>query len=128
MKQILQNKYMDDERQDCYAAVIACFLDLDSPDDCIQIQDYYPEEDTSEDVKWTLVLFQWLLDRGWILEQLDDHLYTNEYYLVHGTTSRGLVHVCIYLNGDLFWDPHPSNEGLIEEDCFEILTHIGFLQ
>ena len=47
---------------------------------------------------------------------------TNRPYLVSGKSPRGVYHVCIYLNGKLAWDPHPSREGLVTEEYFETIV------
>lgn len=98
----------------CFPTVIACFLDLNSPEDVIQIQEKYLEED------WNIQLFNWLKQRGWIWKTLDGHLYDDSFYTVTGKVERSNVsHICIYKNGKLYHDPNPCNEGLITEDIFE---------
>lgn len=100
----------------CYPTVIACFLDLDSPEDVIQIQEKYSEKD------WEEQLEIWLHSKGWSSKKLKGHLNDNSFYTVTGNTSRGTTHICIYKNGSLYHDPHPSNEGLISEVLFETFT------
>jgi len=100
----------------CYPTVIACFLDLDSPEDVIQIQEKYSEKD------WEEQLEIWLHSKGWSSKKLNGHLNDNSFYTVTGNTSRGTTHICIYKNGSLYHDPHPSNEGLISEVLFETFT------
>ena len=99
----------------CFPTVIACFLDLNSPEDVIQIQEKYKEED------WNTQLFNWLQDRGWVWKTLDGHLYDDSFYTVTGKTNRGANHICIYKNGELYHDPNPINEGLLTEDIFEVI-------
>lgn len=53
-------------------------------------------------------------------EQLKD-----KYYLVSGKSQRGFQHICIYKNGELVHDPHPSKEGIVTEEYFESLEFIG---
>lgn len=36
----------------------------------------------------------------------------NAYYLVTGTSPRGVNHACVALNGRIVHDPHPSDAGL----------------
>lgn len=103
----------------CFSTVIACFLNLNSPEDVIQIQEKYKEDD------WNIQLQEWLLNKGWEWKKIDGHLFNDSYYLVIGKTNRSNVsHVCIYKNGQLFHDPNPCNEGLITEDYFEIIEPI----
>jgi len=101
----------------CFPTVIACFLDLDSPDDVIQIQEKYQEKD------WNIQLFNWLKERGWVWKTISGHLYDDSFYTVTGKVSRnGASHICIYRNGELYHDPNPCNSGLISEDVFETFT------
>lgn len=119
MKKLIQTRlHSETQRGNCFPTVIACFMDLDSAEDVIQIQEHY------DDDKWLWKLLNWLNERGWEMGTLHDgHLQTGEYYLVTGKTSRGTRHVCIYQNGELFHDPHPSGEGLITEENFEYLEY-----
>ena len=104
----------------CFPTVIACFLDLNSPEDVIQIQENYKEED------WNSKLQKWLLEKGWEWKKISGHLFDESYYLVIGKTNRGNAsHVCIYQNGKLYHDPNPCNEGLLTEDYFEILLEVN---
>lgn len=48
----------------------------------------------------------------------------DKHYLVTGKTVRGTYHVCVYQNGKLVHDPHPSKEGLLTEEYFESLTKL----
>ena len=97
----------------CFPTVIACFLDLDSPEDVIQIQEKYKEDD------WNIRLQKWLQEKGWVWKSIDGHLYDDSFYTVTGKTNRGASHICIYKNGELYHDPNPINEGLLSEDIFE---------
>lgn len=100
----------------CFPTVIACFLDLNSPEDVIQIQEKYKEED------WNIQLYSWLQERGWNWESIEGHRFDDTYYTVTGQTVRGNSHICIYKNGELYHDPHPSQEGLLTEVVFESFT------
>lgn len=44
---------------------------------------------------------------------------TDKLYLVSGKSPRGVYHICIYQNGTLVHDPHPTKEGLLTEEHFE---------
>lgn len=104
----------------CFPTVIACFLDLDSPEDVIQIQENYKDSD------WNTKLQIWLYERGWSWQKIDGHLYDDSFYLVTGKTNRGSAsHICIYKNGQLYHDPNPCNDGLVTEVYFESLTKIA---
>lgn len=102
-------------RGNCFPTVIACFLDLESPEDAIQIQEHYDEDD------WNVKLYNWLLEKGWQWSVGDGHLFNDEFYLVSGESPRNskVTHVCIYQNGELYHDPHPDKTGIVTEAHFE---------
>ena len=103
----------------CLPTVIACFLDLNSPEDVIQIQEKY------KDKNWNIELYNWLREKGWNWEKIQGHRFDNTYYAVTGQTVRGSSHICIYKNGEIYHDPHPSQSGLITESIFESFTKIS---
>lgn len=47
-----------------------------------------------------------------------------KYYLVSGDSPRGVKHICIYQDGKLIHDPHPTGEGIINHLWFEKITKI----
>ena len=49
----------------------------------------------------------------------------DKYYLVSGKSTRGVFHVCIYRNGLLVHDPHPTKEGILTFEVFETLEKIN---
>lgn len=103
------------ERGNCFPAVIACIMGLDSAEDAIQVQELY------DSGNWAWSLMQWLEERGWEWGSLNDHQYDGSFYLCSGNSPRGVSHVCIYQNGKLWHDPHPSGAGLLTEEFFEYL-------
>src|SRR5690606_38192028 len=116
MKRLQQTKMHNPPKVlgNCFPTVIACFLDLDSPDDVIQIQENYKESN------WRVKLKLWLNSRGWVLNSIDGHLFDDSFYLVIGKVDRCKEsHICIYKNGKLYHDPNPCNSGLITEDYFK---------
>lgn len=102
----------------CFPTVIACFMDLESPEDAFQIQEHYNDEDG-----WVDKLIRWLFERDWEWGNLNGHQYDDSHYLVIGNTNRSktVKHVCIYRNGKLWHDPHPDGTGLTTETNFEYL-------
>lgn len=53
---------------------------------------------------------------------IDDYYkYKDKFYLVSGDSPRGIRHMCIYQNGLLVHDPHPSKDGLINFHEFQTL-------
>lgn len=106
-------------RGNCLPTVIACFLDLDSPEDAPQVQDQYGVDG----IDWRDKLNEWLSERGWEMGSLRGHSNDDEYYLVSGISPRNpkIYHVCIYHKGKLFHDPHPDQTGILAEEYFEYL-------
>jgi hypothetical protein len=45
----------------------------------------------------------------------------DKYYMVSGMSTRGVMHMCIFQNGILVHDPHPSKDGLMTHEVFEEL-------
>lgn len=122
MKKLIQTRLHNPPEQfgNCYPTVIACFMDLDGAEDAFQVQELY---DT--DVNWDKEFKNWINSRGWELGFLEGHLNTGEFYLVSGDTVRDTYHICIYQNGKLYHDPHPSQSGLINERLFEYMRKIS---
>lgn len=123
MKKLIQTRLHNPPLStgNCFPTVIACFLDLSSAEEAIQIQEYYD----NEDFVWSEVLEDWLKNKGWKLKTINTHLNNDEFYLVSGKTIRNTFHICIYKNGKLFHDPHPSQDGLTTEEVFEELVKIS---
>lgn len=44
---------------------------------------------------------------------------TDKYYLASGMSPRGVYHVCIFQNGGMVHDPHPTREGITDIRYFE---------
>jgi len=63
MKKLIQTRLHNppDSVGNCYTAVIASIMDLDSPEDAIQIQEYYNLDN------WTSILLNWLSEREYDL-------------------------------------------------------------
>jgi len=102
----------------CLPTVLACLMDIDNPEDVIQIQEVYLNK------KWEDILQYWLACRGYTLVQIEGHLSDDSFYLVTGMGPRGANHICIYQNGELWHDPHPDQNGLLEESYFQQLQKI----
>jgi hypothetical protein len=60
--------------------------------------------------------------RNALLDELRDR-----YYMVSGMSPRGISHVCIYKNGIMVHDPHPTREGIDEStiSCFEEIVKLN---
>lgn len=104
-------------RGNCWQASISSILEL--PLEAVPHFVQFDEE--VQGIDWWTYTVNWLWYRGYELFNLDRHIYTNEYYLVTGKSPRGdFYHVAVYLNGRLAHDPHPSGEGLLTEEYFNV--------
>jgi len=110
------------ERGNCYPTVMACIMDLKNSEEAFQIQEHY------DNPNWMGLFVKWINEQGWMLEDLYEHQDDNEFYFVTGPTMRDktgfIKHICIYLNGKLYWDPHPDNTGLTRENIFSRIIKI----
>lgn len=127
MKKLIQTRLHKPPEQNgnCYPTVIACFLDLEKPEDVVQFQELYDKPYNGDGDNWAQVLDKWLAERNYKIEFFDGHLYDNSFYFVSGDTKRGNYHICIYQNGELYHDPHPDQSGLINEQEFERIINFN---
>lgn len=121
-------------RGNCLAACIASLLELPITE-VPNVETLYGIDDTF----YYEVLWRWLSHLGYELstdgrfrcfhgdesksefkEQLQD-----KFYLVSGESPRRFQHICIYQNGKLIHDPHPTKEGLLTEEFFESIEFVG---
>lgn len=117
----------------CFAACVASLLELPITEvpniETLFDMDMYHQE----------VLDKWLNHKGYEMS-VDDRLrcfhpnlpnyidsptyreeFRDKYYLVSGKSPRGVMHMTIYKNGRMVWDPHPTKEGLLTEEIFETI-------
>lgn len=121
IKKLTQTRFKTEhQRGNCYPTAIACLMGLDNPEDVIQFQELYDDANES----WFCVLMDWLEERGYEVIDLERHLFDGSIYMVSGRTVRESSHVCLYKNGKLWHDVHPSGDGLITEDFFTKLSVI----
>ncbi len=117
MKKLIQTRLHNppESTGNCWPTVVACIMDLESPEDAFQVQELY---DTDE--YWPPFL-EWINNNGWDYYQLEGHLYNNSFYFVSGVSPRNpnTTHITIYKNGKLYHDPHPDGTGILTEDYFE---------
>lgn len=121
-------------RGNCFAACIASLLEMPITE-VPNIETLFGIEDN---YYWE-VLWRWLGHIGYELS-IDERfkcfhgdesklqfkeILKDQYYLVSGKSPRGIQHVCIYQNGKLIHDPHPTKDGLLTEDYFESLEKIN---
>lgn len=122
----------------CYAAAIASILEL--PIEQVPNVELFFEPN---DGFWLEIMNKFLALRGLQIEtddrfksfhrtidELDGDDYSNklllkdEYYFVSGESPRGVKHITIYQNGQLVHDPHPTREGLLSCEIFEVIRKI----
>lgn len=130
-------------RGNCYAAAVASMLEV--PITEVPNVEVFFHLDNGY---WNEVMLTFLESKGWELcsdtmlqrfhpefgfsfEGTDEngkipqyYEYKDKYYLVSGKSPRGVHHICIYQNGKLVHDPHPSREGLISLDYFQTLEKV----
>ena len=120
-------------RGNCYAACIASLLEIPITE-VPNIETLYGIDDSY----YYSVLTKWLEHLGYDLSA--DNRFTcfhgdetkkeykpilkDKYYLVSGKSARGVQHVCVYQNGKMVHDPHPTKEGLLTEEYFESIEPI----
>lgn len=124
MKKIIQTKLHDppNQRGNCFATCIACFLDLEINE--VPAFETLMNFDDPSDHTWAKEATRFLSEKGFMWGSLEGHISNDEFYLVTGKSSRGVNHCCIYQNGKLFHDPHPSQEGLLTEEFFEYIEKV----
>jgi hypothetical protein len=81
---------------------------------------------------WWARLADWARGRGWnpVLIEQNDPLnvvrswYWAEagYYIASGPCERGSRHACVYRDGGLVHDPHPSRAGLLSADTWTLFA------
>lgn len=124
MKKLLQTRFHNppDVKGNCFPTVIACFMDCESAEDVLQIQ----EKMIPGDASWVSEIDDWITSKGYNWETVKGHQFDGSYYIVCGKTERfpNILHCCIYQNGKLYHDPHPEGNGLITEELFETITKL----
>jgi hypothetical protein len=108
------------QKGNCLPTVIACLLGKNSAEDVLQIQELYDDE------YWYGTWIEYLESEYVYIIDIHNHVYDNSLYMVSGKSQRGVNHICIYKNGELYHDPHPDNTGLLpnSEYSFEKLVSI----
>lgn len=119
MKPVYQTQFGDGEGN-CFAACLASLLEMEI--------EFTPDFYQLYKSEWFNQFTEWMRPLGMIpyhKSQKDAVLPLHDcYYLVGGTSPRGISHSVIYLNGKMVHDPHPSGEGLaeIEDVIFMVRT------
>lgn len=115
-------------RGNCFAAAIASLVEKPITE--------VPNVETLFDVdgvSWYGVMDSWLRANGFEIITNNDYKVfhnpseynddarnilidslTGKYYMASGMSPRGVMHVCIYKDGVMVHDPHPTREGIDE--------------
>ncbi len=103
----------------CFAACVASIIELPITE--------VPNVEVLFDLPDSL----WFEVMGKFLESKGFELYTSNtppeqgYYIANGVSPRGILHSCVYHNGELVWDPHPSHEGITSEKYYFLIDKIN---
>ena len=126
-------------RGNCFQTTIACLLEI-PPTEVPNVETLFDMPESP----WYSVMWQFLKHKGYELctddryKVFHDESYgleqgkrdewlsdlKDKLYLVSGKSPRGINHVCVFQNGKMIWDCHPSREGILTQDYFESLDKI----
>lgn len=103
----------------CVAACVASFLglDLEQVPHFLEFGDAWkPDPDEPDRVVWFAMLAGFMAGHGLWLTQLDDleGAEPGELVFASGPSPRGVFHQVLYRDGQLWHDPHPSRDGVLE--------------
>ncbi len=128
MKPILQTKQKTaTQNGNCMATCLASILEI--PIDAVPAYENLFAPDGVQ--PWVPWLRKFL--KGWDLMQLDldDHFRIDAYYIAGGLSPRAtddnvFNHAVIYRNGVMVHDPHPSGDGILDEQSFSYFLPLDF--
>lgn len=99
----------------CFAACVASALDLDL-EDVPHFIEWGVAFGDSEDsgTAWWVMFVGYLFGRGFhVVEVPSIDSAEAELVFAHGMSPRGVMHQVLYLDGELWHDPHPSRAGVL---------------
>jgi len=120
----MQTKF-GDGKGDCFAACVASILEVplgNLPNFCV---DFPSDTWFADSNEWLLRYcgvglhdfrceepFPWISLYGEF----------GPYYIVSGTSPRGLMHACVGRDGKVVHDPHPDGGGLLDIDSYTVFV------
>lgn len=121
-----QTKFYNAETGSRGNCIVACYANvlLLNIKDCPAFEELF---DCKPNGFWFECINLWFREIGYELkicqeeEEIPDNI---EYYFAYGPTLRGVMHQVIYKSGKLFFDPHPSNAGILTEAGFEYIKKL----
>jgi hypothetical protein len=117
MKQITQDRFYRDptpeSRGNCQQAATASILGLELED--------VPNFIEAPEGFWES-FDQFVESRGFYGWLMEPQYAPDGLYLAYGPSARGVSHACVYRDGHLEWDPHPSRAGLLKVTSVHVLV------
>ena len=110
MRKTLQTKF--GKNGNCFAACVASITHK-------KIEDVPQFEECGADGSWFTLLKEWCKANKYAIDYT--FITPRGYSIACGKTSKykRVKHACVYLNGKLCFDPHPSDEdGLVSVDYY----------
>lgn len=107
------------KRGNCVQAAVASILEFDINDVPNFIAITEPQE-------WGLHFRKFFQQHGITALRISGDFITDGYYLAVGNTNRSddVLHMCVYFDGELAHDPHPSKAGLTKiTDVYLLIPH-----
>lgn len=77
-----------------------------------------------EQENWWEFTKNWLLQKGYILRERSRKEQVIGYSLAIGLSPRNIYHCVVALDGNIVFDVHPTNAGLLDIDYYWILEKI----
>jgi len=111
MRKVDQTRFGKGEGN-CLAACVASITEI--PLDLLALN-------WTSDEHWYETLQREMARHGWTVEY-DTAEVPRGYCIASGDAARGVTHSVVYFDGTLVHDPHPSRDGLLNEQSYITLT------
>jgi hypothetical protein len=111
--------HSEKENGNCLQACIASLLDMPI-DDVPHFADHRGSD-------WFDKMNEWLIKQGyWVLviSGWDNEFTPHGYCIANGISPRGVMHSVIAKDGKVYFDPHPSDDGISEIDSYWLLVKV----